>query len=76
MVRKKYEVLIASVPDREHVVAEIWCDECQLAEMRREGEEVFVELYPHPQLPAWDFNYQDLLHLLATGNQKLPNPVS
>jgi hypothetical protein len=76
-------VVIASVPDRERVVAEIWIGECQFAELeiwigecqfaelRSEGEELLVEVYPHPRLPSWELPYQDLMELLVGAKTRL-----
>lgn len=42
----RFEVIIASVPDRENVVAEIWYEQKMLAEVSNEDGNVEVELYP------------------------------
>jgi hypothetical protein len=49
--RARMQIVIASLPDRERVVAEIWCSSYQLAELRDDGGEVAVEILPHPSLP-------------------------
>lgn len=41
-----FEIIIASVPDRENVVAEIWHEQKMLAEVSNENGIVEVELYP------------------------------
>lgn len=41
----KIEIQIASVPDRENVVAELWVDDQQIAEVSYEGGELAVEFY-------------------------------
>ncbi len=62
---------MASVPDREHTVAEIWCGGDQIAELRREQEEVIVEFYARPGLRALEFRYEDLMNLLPRAKQRL-----
>ena len=69
-------VVIASVPDRERVVAEIWCGECQLAELRSVGDELVVELYPHPRVPSWEMRFEDLLDLLTVARQRLDSAAA
>lgn len=39
------EVIIASVPHRERLVAEIWYDGVHIAEISQEGRELEVQLY-------------------------------
>ncbi|MBI2685529.1 MAG: hypothetical protein HYX27_04370 [Acidobacteria bacterium] len=47
---KELEVIVASVPDRDQVVAEIWLEGKQLAEVRRANDGFLAEIYP--QQPA------------------------
>ena len=42
----KFEIIIASVPDRENVVAEIWHEQMMLAEVNNENGIFEVDLYP------------------------------
>lgn len=48
------EVIIASPPDRDFLVAEIWFENDHFAELNIERGEVRVELYPHPTRELWD----------------------
>lgn len=40
------KVQVASVSDRERLVAELWLNDVQLAEVSREGDRFEVEVYP------------------------------
>jgi hypothetical protein len=64
-------VVFASVPGRERAVAEIWLGEYQFAELSSEGDELLVEVYPHPHLTSWKLPYQDLMALLEEVKTKL-----
>lgn len=63
LVPAHLEIIVASVPDREGLVAEIYSDREQVAEVRREPEAFEVDVYPKPNGQPWLI---DLDHLLAT----------
>lgn len=57
-----FVVEIASVPDREEVVVEIWYQGEHFAEVRT--QEVFKRLLIFPRSPPWDFELAELLAAL------------
>jgi len=65
------KILITSPPDRENLVAEIWVDNCQLAEVSQEGEVQFVEIYPHPPGGAWRVPFRQLLQAMKQAKVRL-----
>ena len=71
MPPNSFEILIASLPDREKVVAEIWFGEFQFAEISRESEELAVQVFPHPRGAEWLFKYADLMEVLAEAGRSL-----
>lgn len=64
----KIEILIASVPDRDKEVAEIWYENNLIAEINQENNNLEIELYP-PQRITLD--YQEFLKILETAKNKL-----
>ena len=42
----EYAIQIASAPDREQVVAEVWYGEDMIAEINQEGPELAILLFP------------------------------
>jgi hypothetical protein len=65
------KVLITSPPDREHLVAEIWADDCQLAEVSQEGNFQLLEVYPRPQGGAWRIAFDELLETMNQAKVRL-----
>ena len=65
------KILITSPPDRENLVAEIWVDECQLAEISHEGEVHLVELYPHPGEGTWRISLERLQQAMKEADARL-----
>ena len=71
MTKSKYEINIASVPDREQVVAEIWIGDVLFAELRREGTDVLVEMYPRPSGEPWVVESEWLSGIMLEAKSKL-----
>ena len=66
------KVLITSPSDRIAVVAEIYFDNYQYAELRQEDDVIVCELYPCPtNNGVWNINLNDLQQSLEMGKQKL-----
>lgn len=68
---KLNKVLITSPPDREAVVAEIYFDAAQFAELRMEDRALACEIYPAPDRGAWNISLQDLEQALTIAKAKL-----
>jgi hypothetical protein len=66
-----FKVEIASVPDREEVVAEVWCGDELFAVLRQEAGGVAVQLYGPEDTKAWELRLPDLLAVLEQARGKL-----
>lgn len=65
-------VEIASVPDRDNVVAEIWQGDNMVAEMQRADDGRFVlEIYANRDSNSWAFDLYDWLTVLAEAQKRL-----
>lgn len=65
------EIVVASVPDRETVVAEMWVNGEQCAEIRQEEGTLIVELYPRPNGAPWLISHAELLTALEEASRRL-----
>ncbi|MEE9322519.1 MAG: hypothetical protein V3U76_18905 [Granulosicoccus sp.] len=63
------QILITSPPDREKVVAELWENNIQIAEVSREDYVVRVEFYTAPFNAS--FEYDELLDALQKARNSL-----
>lgn len=75
MIDSGFEILLASVPDRDDLVAEVWHDDAQFAEVRREGDYFLVEVYPNPKGKLWTFKYPELIRALNAAEGMLRGRV-
>lgn len=71
MSMDKFHVEIASVPDREELVGEIWVGEAQFAELRQEKGQIRVQLYAKADGGPWDLTYSELVRMLAETRSRL-----
>lgn len=68
---EKFRITIASLPDREHVVAEILYKGIQWAEISQETDELVIQFYSHPNKQYWEFPLEDGLTALEQAKLKL-----
>lgn len=66
-----FEIMIASLPDRERVVAELSYRNAQWAEISQETDTLLIQFYPHPRRPYWQFSYDDAIDQLMAAKKKL-----
>ena len=70
MSDKDFRVMIADLPDRENLVAEIVYDHVHWAEISKEGEEVMIQFYSHPRQRYWEFPLEDALAALEKAKKR------
>jgi hypothetical protein len=66
-----FRVDIASPPDRERLVAEVFFGHEQIAEVNQEAGKLQVEIYARPSSEPWVLDYQDFLQALTLATQRL-----
>ena len=62
---EKFEILIASLPDKENLVAEIYYENMYWAEISKEMDEVVIQFYSHPKKKYWEFSLDEALDILS-----------
>ena len=67
----KFEILIASLPNRERLVAEIYYDNMYWVQISQEEEELVVQFYSHPTEKYWTFPFEEALKVLEQARNKL-----
>ncbi len=70
-MKARYEISIASPPDREKLVAEIFFGDTQWAEINQEHGALEVEFYPRPDGKPWRIDYQDVTAALDQAKRRL-----
>jgi hypothetical protein len=69
-----YEIGIASPPDRETLVAEIFFGNVQWAEINQEHGFLEVEFYARPDGEPWRLDYQEVVAALDQAQKRLIGP--
>lgn len=68
---ERFRITIASLPDREQLVAEIIYDGIQWAEISQEADELIIQFYSHPKKKFWEFPYDEAMKALEKAKNKL-----
>ena len=66
-----FEITIASLPDRERVVAEIYYDNFQWVEISQETNELLIQFYSHPKQDHWEFQLDEAVTVLQEAKKAL-----
>lgn len=67
-----FVVQLASVPDRDEVVAEIWWNNQLVAELRRSSDgSRYIDLYPSPSRIPWTFQVKEWLAAVQKADASL-----
>lgn len=68
----KFEIIVASAPDRERLVAEIYYDNMFWVEISQEETgPLVVQFYPHPKEKYWEFTFDEAEKILAKAKKAL-----
>ena len=65
------KICISSPPDREKLVAEIFFDNEQWAELNQEGDSLTLEIYPRQDGKFWQLNFEQVLEALNEAKRRL-----
>ncbi|NGX56365.1 MAG: hypothetical protein K1060chlam5_00603 [Candidatus Anoxychlamydiales bacterium] len=68
---ENFRITIASLPDRENLVAEISYKNNQFAEISQETGELKIQFYKHPQKDYWEFSMDDILQIIEKAKKQL-----
>ncbi len=72
-MEKKYKICISSPPDRDKLVAEIFFNEVQWAEINQEQGFFETEFYPHPSEQHWKIDFSAAMTALHEARIRLEN---
>ena len=64
-------VSIASVPDRDEVVAELWEGDVQVGELAHVGGRLILQLYAGPRSSGWEFDYGEFVRAIGEMQHRL-----
>ena len=68
---EKFRITVASLPDRENLVAEILYEGVQWAEISQETEKLVVQFYSHPRQKYWEFSLDEALEALEKAKKRM-----
>ena len=65
-----FRIVIASLPDRENCVCEIYYNHIEWAEISLENTEVMIQFYTHPTQDFWEFPLDVALEILSVAKKR------
>jgi phage pi2 protein 07 len=68
---KQMTVTIASVPDRDNLVAELWCKNELWGELSQQQGQLKLEIYPTTNGEAWKLIYEEVINVIQEAKDKL-----
>jgi hypothetical protein len=66
-----FSINLASVPDREELVAEIWVGHQLVMEISSDNDDLRIEIYQSKNGNPWNFSYKDFVTVLDSAKNKL-----
>lgn len=67
----RYELVVASPPDRTGLVVEIWYENEMFAEIANENSRLTIEIYPRPSARTWHLGYEEVEAAIRLAKDKL-----
>ena len=67
----RFTIDVATVPDRDDVVVELWCGDIQFGELSLEGGGLQIEIYPNPSGQPWRFSFEEVEKALEQAKDRL-----
>lgn len=68
---REARICISSPPDREKLVAEIFFDNEEWAELNQEDETLKLEFYPRPNGEFWQLSWDEVIAALQEARKRL-----
>ena len=75
MATHSFRITLASPPDRDQLVAEVFVGLEQIAELNAQSGKMTVEIYPRQNGSPWALNYSQFLQALTEAQEKLVNSL-
>lgn len=67
---KNFTIIVASVPDRDNLVTEIYYNNVQWAEISKEDNKTLIQFYSYPDQDYWEFPLEEALQVLESARDR------
>jgi hypothetical protein len=67
----EFEIQIVNYLEKKGLVAEVYYESFQWAEISHKGNSVVIRLYSHPNRSQWEFSYEESIRALQQAKAKL-----
>ena len=66
-----FEIMISSLPHKEHPVAEIYYNNMYWIQISQETDDFVVHFYSHPNEKCWEFPLDEALEVIEAAKKRL-----
>jgi len=67
----KFEITVGSLPDKNNLVADIFYDNVQVAEISNENNELLIQIYFYENKDYWEFSLDEFQKVVEKAKQRL-----
>ena len=67
----KFEITVGSLPDKDNLVADIYYDKIQVAEINQETNELIIQIYSYKNINYWEFSLEEFQNIIEEAKQRL-----
>ena len=67
----KFRITVGSLPDRENLVADIFYETIELAEISNENNKMIIQIYCYDDKDCWEFSLEEFQKIVEEAKQRL-----
>ncbi len=67
----KFEITVGSLPDKNNLVADIFYENIQVAEISNENKELLIQIYCYKDKDYWEFSLDEFQKVVEKAKQRL-----
>ena len=67
----KFEITVGSLPDKENLVADIFLNDIQVAEISQEHKDMVIQIFSYDDIDCWEFSLNDFLKVIEEAKERL-----
>lgn len=68
---RNFEITVGSFPDKENLVADIFYDNIQVAEITNENNKLQIQIFCYKDQDYWEFSLDEFQKVVEKAKQKL-----
>lgn len=67
----KFRITVGSLPNKDNLVADIFYERLQVAEISKENNELIIQIYFYNDRDCWEFSLEEFQKIVEEAKQRL-----